>query len=137
MNHTVSSFPSIFSNQESETDRQRENKYLPVSGTKNTVERVKSCLCSFSALVSKTLSSRYRRFFFFSSGGVTAPFLQAFSGFLQGLLSLCTPSGHREEWLFCLPACLHIPPKLHSASLSDLLTAAVQLCFYARLTGVF
>lgn len=61
----------------------------------------------------------------------------AFSVFLGGLLPLCTPLGPGEEWLLCLlPACI-LHPLLHSASLSGLLTAAVQLSFYVLLTGVF
>lgn len=74
-------------------------------------------------------------FLFLSSRRVTALFSGPFL-LLRGLLSPPTTLRPREQWSLCLPAC-RLHPLLHSASFSGLLTAAVQLSFYAPLTGVF
>lgn len=79
----------------------------------------------------------YLRLFFFFLAEGWLPLSPAFSVFLR----VCCLSAHpwdleKNGSSVCLPACI-LHPLLHSASLSGLLTAAVQLSFYALLTGFF
>lgn len=103
LNYTIS-----FSKSYLREVKDRKTKIFPyIRANKNIVKRMKS---AFVSLVHFCIKSRatVTWAFSFSPAEGWLPLSLGFSVFLWVLLPLHTSLGPREEWLLCLPACLHI-----------------------------